>query len=69
MTLYQIVWSSLDEDRFLMEIDATYEQVESFIEAFQKGDGYIGDADEFEAFLIAHGTEAERVFVNEIFVE
>ena len=69
MTLYQIVWSTLDEDRYLMEIDATEEQVESFIDAFQKDDGYIGDADEFEAYLISHGTKAERVFVNEICVE
>ena len=69
MTLYNIKWSSLDEDQYIIEIDESYEQVLSFVYAFQKDGGYIGDADEFEAYLIAHGTEAERIFVEEIFVD
>jgi len=52
-----------------MDIDATYEEVELFIKAFQNDDGYIGDGDEFENHLITHGVKAERVFVNEIYVE
>ena len=69
MTLFQIVWSSLPEDRFLMEINAASEQVESFIEAFQKEGNHICDIGEFEAFLQSHGIGAERIFVEEIFVE
>jgi|TARA_Y100000034_G_scaffold133551_1_gene199343 hypothetical protein len=52
-----------------MEINATHEQVESFINDFIKEDGYIQDGNEFEEYLIEHNIEAERIYVDEIWIE